>query len=134
MEKENVPQDESALGKHTKEMCYATDAQGNYVTALSSGWEIKATALNVAWDDIENRINLARQKVLNNEASPLLFFMEYRLMDLKILADYSGFWTWQIKRHLKPQIFKKLSEKQLQQYATVFNVSVGALKNMKVDE
>ena len=32
----------------------------------------------------------------------MLFFMEYRLMDLSILSDYTGFWKWQIRRHLKP--------------------------------
>src|ERR1700712_1132184 len=134
MKKENVPQDMSALGKITKEVCYATDSSGKYVTELSNGWEVKIDALDVAWKDVQERIAIAKQKVLNKEASPLLFFMEYRLMDLNILADYSGFWKWQIKRHLKPEVFKKLSEKKLQQYAEAFNVKVDELKTMTVHE
>lgn len=131
MKKEEIPQDHSALEKLTKELSYAIDEKGNYVTSLSTGWEVKATALDVAWNDIEKRIADAKQKVLNKEASPLLYFMEVKLMDLAIVASYTGFWKWQIKRHLKPAIFNKLSEKILNKYATVFEVSVEELKTMK---
>jgi hypothetical protein len=134
MKKEDVPQDLSSLGKITKEVCYATDETGKYTTQLSKGWDVKITALDAAWDDIAIRIEQAKQKVLSNEASPLLFFMEKALMDISILADYTGFWKWQIKRHLKPEVFKNLSDKKLQRYAEVFNVSVADLKSMKVDE
>lgn len=123
-----------ALGKITKEVCYATDGSGKYITELSSGWDVKSGALDVAWKDVEERIAKAKQKVLNGEASPLLFFMEYRLMDMEILAGYSGFWQWQIKRHLKPDVFKKLSDKKLQKYADAFNVKVEDLKTMTVHE
>ncbi|MBS1521850.1 MAG: hypothetical protein JST50_12685 [Bacteroidetes bacterium] len=134
MKKENVPQDMGALGKITKEVCYATDSNGKYVTELSNGWDVKNSALDVAWKDVEERIAVAKQKVLNGEASPLLFFMECRLMDMEILAGYSGFWQWQVKRHLKPDVFKKLSDKKLQKYADAFNVKVEDLKTMTVHE
>jgi hypothetical protein len=134
MKKENVPQDMSSLGKITKEVCYATDSSGKYVTELSSGWDVKINALDVAWKDVEERIAKAKQQVLGGEASPLLFFMEYRLMDISILSDYTGFWKWQIKRHLKPEVFKKLSEKKLQKYAEAFNVKAEDLKTMTVHE
>ncbi|HEY4325603.1 MAG TPA: hypothetical protein VGN20_16525 [Mucilaginibacter sp.] len=134
MKKENVPQDLSSLGKITKEVCYATDESGKYVTELSKGWEVKINALDVAWDDIEIRRARAKQQVLDNKASPLLYFMEYRLMDIGILSDYTGFWKWQIKRHLKPEIFKKLSDKELKKYAQAFNVEIEDIKTMTVHE
>jgi hypothetical protein len=134
MKKENVPQDMGALGKVTKEICYATDASGKYTTELSTGWDVKKEALDVAWKDVDARIANAKQRVLNGEASPLLFFMEYRLMDLSILSDYTGYWKWQIKRHLKPEVFNRLSEKKLQKYAEAFNVKVEDLKTMTVHE
>ena len=134
MKKENVPQDLSSLGKITKEVCYATDSSGKYVKELSSGWDVKIKALDVAWEDIEDRKIKAKQQVLNNTASPLLFFMEYRLMDISLVADYTGFWKWQIKRHLKPEVFEKLSQKKLQKYAEAFNVKVEELKTMNVHE
>ena len=134
MKKEDVPQDDSALNKLTKEVCYAVDNSGNYVTQLSTGWDVKATALDVAWKDIENRIADARRKVLSNQASPLLYFMELRLMDIGILASYSGYWKLTIKQHLKPAGFKKLSEATLKKYAEAFNITVEELKTMKTNE
>jgi len=134
MKKEDVPQDLSSLGKITKEVCYATDKSGKYVTELSKGWDVKITALDTHWEEIEQRIAIAKQKVLNHEASPLLFFMEKNLMDAVLLAGYAGFWKWQVKRHLKPGIFKKLNNKKLQRYAEVFNVTIDDLKNINVHE
>lgn len=134
MKKEEVPQDLSSLGKITKEVCYATDSSGKYVTELSKGWEVKINALDVAWEDINKRIESAREQVQNNNASPVLFFMESRLMDISILADYTGFWKWQIKRHLKPNVFNTLSDKKLQKYAVAFNINLEELKSMIVHE
>src|SRR6202012_2852188 len=134
MKKEDVPQDLGALGKLTNEVCYATDSEGKYVTALSKGWDVKISALDTAWDEVTVRIEAARQKVLNGEASPLLFFMEKGLMDVQILAGYTGFWPWQVKRHLKPNAFNKLTAKQLTRYADVFSVTTDDLKNMSVHE
>jgi hypothetical protein len=134
MKKENIPQDPSGLDNFTKEVVYATDNNGNYVTELSSGWEVKSTALDVAWKDIEARITAAKQKVQNKEASPVLFFMELRLMDTGIVSAYTGFWKWQVKRHLKPAVFEKLSDKKIQKYAEAFNVSVTELKTMDAHE
>lgn len=134
MKKEELPQDPSVLDKFTKDLCYVVDESGNYTTGLSRGWEVKAAALDLAWDDIKERIEEARQKALKGEISPLLFFMELRLMDLDTLAGYSGFWKWQIKRHMKPGVFKNLSDKKLERYAKVFEVSVDDLKNVRGNE
>lgn len=134
MKKEEVPQDPGALGRVTREVCYATDKDGNYTKELSTGWDVKINALDLAWEDIDHRIKAARQKVLDNEASPVLFFMEKRLMDMTTIAAYTGFWKWQIKRHIKPSVFKKLPEKKLKRYADAFNVSVEDFINLKVNE
>ena len=134
MKKEEIPQDDGALNKLTKEVVYAVDNSGKYVTELSTGWDVKATALDVAWEDIEHRVQDAKQKVINGEASPLLYFMELRLMDLAIVSAYTGFWKWTIKQHLKPAVFEKLPESKLQKYATAFAISVADLKTMNVHE
>jgi hypothetical protein len=134
MKKEEVPQDLSSLGRITREICYATDETGKYTTQLSRGWDVKINALDAAWDDIAKRAQLAKEKVLKREASPLLFFMEYRLMDLQILAGYTGFWKWQIKRHLKPDVFEQLPSSKLQKYADTFDITIDDLINMNVHE
>ncbi len=134
MKKDEIPQDDGALNKLTKEVVYAVDGSGKYSSELSTGWDVKTKALDLAWEDIEKRIEAARQKVLNNEASPVLYFLELRLMDMGILASYTGFWKWTIKSHLKPSAFKNLSQQKLQKYADAFNVSVEELKTMNVHE
>lgn len=130
MKKEEIPQDLGALGKITGEICYAVDESGKYTTALSNGWEVKSSALEVAWKDVEQRIESARQKVANKEASPLLFFMELRVMDIPIVAAYTGFWKWQVKKHMKFAAFEKLSDTKLEKYAALFEVTVEDLKTM----
>jgi hypothetical protein len=134
MKKEELPQDLSALGKITGEVCYVVDESGNYTTVLSNGWEVKSSALEVAWKDVEQRIALAHQKVMTKEASPILFFMELRVMDIPIVAAYTGFWKWQVKKHMKYAAFEKLSASRLSRYAELFEVSVEELKTMKVHE
>ena len=134
MKKEEIPQDPGALNKVTKEVSYAVDENGHYVTGLSTGWEVKINALDVAWRDIEKKVKEADQKVRSGEASPLLLFMELNIMDIHILSAYTGFWKWQIRRHLKPAVFRKLSDKKLQRYAEAFEVSVKALKTGKPND
>lgn len=130
MKKNDIPQDSSALNKVTKELSYAVDENGNYTTALSTGWEIKAKALDIAWEDVEKRIAGAKQKVLNGEASPLLYYMELKLMDVDIVAGYTGFWKWQVKKHLRPEVFKKLSDRKLEQYAKAFDIRKDELQRI----
>ncbi len=133
MKKEDVPQDISSLGKLTTEICYATDESGNYTASQSRGWDVKIDALDVTWQDIDRKIAAARQKAIDGQVSPLLFFMERGVMDIPILAGYTGFWKWQVKKHLKPDVFKNLPEKKLLKYAEVFNVSLEELKSMNVN-
>ena len=57
--------------------------------------------------DINERAKIAKEKAMKGEISPLLFFIEIRLMDFTTLAAYTGFWKWQIKHHLKPSVFNE---------------------------
>jgi len=128
MKKEEIPQDKGALGN---EVSYVVDENGKYTTGISNGWDVKIKALDVAWGDIERKVTEARQSVLNNEASPILYFMELKIMDLPIVAAYTGFWQWQIRRHLKPSVFNTLSEKKIRKYAELFEITPDELKNAK---
>ncbi len=127
MKKDEIPQDPSPLDKFTKEVCYAVNEKGEYETALSRGWQVKADALGITWEEVQQNIESARQKVKKGEASPVLYYMELNMMDLATLSAYTGFWQWTIKRHLNPHIFKKLSNKRLNKYAEVFNISTDEL-------
>lgn len=132
MKKNEVPQDESKLEKaNIKDMVYAVDENGDYVTELSTGWNPKTIALDNAIKQIEERITAAKERVLNNESSPLEYYMEVNKMDLPILASYVGIWKWRVKRHFKPSVFKKLNQKTLEKYADVFDISIEDLQQFK---
>ncbi|WMI69468.1 hypothetical protein [Mangrovimonas sp. YM274] len=131
MKKEEVPQDKSNLQSTSqKELCYAVGEDGKYVTELSSGWDPKTIALNNAIEEIQSRISIAKERVLNKQTSPIEFYMECHKMDVSILASYVGLWQWRVKRHFKPKVFKMLSNSMLQRYADVFEISLEELKDI----
>ena len=94
---------------------------------------MKATALDVAWEEIDKRLKEAFEDVKNKKASPILFYMEKKIMDIGIVASYTGFWKWQVKRHLKHEVFNKLSDKKLFKYSQLFEVTVNELKNPTIN-
>ncbi|SRX52924.1 hypothetical protein [Aequorivita sp. CIP111184] len=131
MKKKEVPQDKSNLeSANFRELCYAVDENGEYTTENSTGWEPKTVALNNAIDDINERIDEAKARVMKGETSPIEYYMELHKMDVGILASYVGFWQWKVKRHFKPSTFKKLNSKTLNKYAEVFEISVEELQNI----
>jgi len=131
MKKEDVPQDPSALVGVTRDVCYVKDKNGKYTTDLSIGWDVKKQALDNAWDDIKERVAEAALKVKNGEISPVFYFMEVKLMDVTLLAGYTGFWKFTVKRHFNPEVFKKLSDEKMAIYAKAFDISAEELKNFK---
>lgn len=132
MKKKEVPQDKSNLeSANFRELCYAVDEEGKYTTANSSGWEPKTVALNNAIEEINERIEDAKNRVQKGETSPIEYYMELHKMDVGILASYVGLWQWRVKRHFKPAVFKKLNNKTLQKYADVFEISIDKLKNIE---
>lgn len=130
MKKQDLPQDESNLqSANMTEVLYVTDENDNYTTANSIGWDAKKAALEESMELIHERIEEARQKVANNIVSPIIYFMELNKMDIQVLAAYVDKWQWTVKRHAKPNIFKKLSDSTLKKYADAFGISVDELKN-----
>ena len=132
MKKSEVPQDKSNLESASfKELCYAVDENGEYTTVNSSGWDPKTIALNNAIEEINKRVEDAKTRVINNISSPIEYYMELHKMDIQILASYVGIWKWRVKRHFKPKAFQKLSNKTLQKYADVFEISIDQLKDIE---
>jgi hypothetical protein len=131
MKKSEVPQDKSNLeSANLKELCYAVDENGEYTTAHTSGWDPKTIALKNAIAEINERIKDAKNRVINNQTSPIEYYMELHKMDLPILASYVGLWKWRVKRHFKPKNFNRLSMNMLQKYADVFEISTDQLKDI----
>lgn len=132
MKAKDVPQDDANMmqGKW-KDPIYTLDKNGNYVTSYSLGWETKNAVMQHAWDEIHDRVEAVRQKVLSGELSPLAYYLEKNIMDVGLLAKYVGRWKWTVKKHLKPKHFNKLSDEMLEKYAREFKLTKEELTNIE---
>ncbi|MCR6639309.1 MAG: helix-turn-helix transcriptional regulator [Sporocytophaga sp.] len=126
MEKDQVPQDHGAL-EGVRKVLYATDKNGTYTKVKTAGWEPENIALDQAWEVINERVELARQRVLSGKASPLLFHLEKNMITKGMLADLTGISWFRIVWHMRPFAFEKLSQKTLEKYARALNISVAQL-------
>ena len=71
MKENEVPQQEGALGD-IKELCYATDTNGNYTTCLSAGWEVKKIALEASLALLNEQIAQAKAAMALAALSPII--------------------------------------------------------------
>jgi hypothetical protein len=135
MKRHEVPQDndEGLLEGKQLDLCYAVDENGNYVTVPSHGWAPKNAALLQAWDVIHGKMEIARQQIMQGKLSPIAYYMEKNIMDVKLLATFVGLSKWKVRRHLKPTGFRKLDETSLRRYAEIFHVPLEALTHFKED-
>lgn len=129
MRKDKVPQDEGITGGVTREVQYAIDENGKYVKVLSTGWEPKNIVNELAWEDIQEQVDIANEKIKIGKASPIMYFMAKNQMDVTLLSNYIEIPKWKVKKHLKLKGFKKLKQEQLNNYAQIFEISVDELLN-----
>jgi DNA-binding phage protein len=129
MKKEEVPQ-HGGLTAGCREVNYAIDADGNYSLELSVGWEAKNTTLRQAWAAIVEQLQQVLEEINAGHKSPLAYHMVKNQMDVALLAQYSGFSRWRVKRHLKPQVFNRLSSRVLAVYAALFRISSDQLQQV----
>jgi hypothetical protein len=109
---------------------YKMDENGNYSHELLANWGNKEIVNNASWEIVKERIKDAKDKAIRGEVSPIAYYMQKCLTDIKTLSQYVGIPKWRIKRHLKPENFRKLNEKVLQKYADFFAISVAELKDI----
>jgi hypothetical protein len=136
MEVHEVPQDPRNLTHDAKikKLMYAVGKDGKYTGVNSEGWEAENVALQQAWEDIDETLAQTEARVLSGELSPVAYFMQKNLMDLALLSRYAGKWQWQVKRHLQPAVFKKLSKEMTDKYAEIFSITRDELINFGKDQ
>ena len=132
MKIDDIPQDNSAsYHGHRKVIC-GTRA-GHYEAATSNGWQDEAYATEMAVAELDEQTRAAREAVARGEYSPLYYHMFRFRHDEAGLAMAAGVWKWQLRRHLRPEIFAKLPDKTLQKYADALQISIDELKRTDAD-
>ncbi len=129
MKKEQVPQ-HGGMTAGCREINYAVDEEGRYSLELSVGWEAKNATLRLAWEAIVEQLHLVIVEIRAGQKSPLAYHMVKNQMDVPLLAQYSGFARWRVKRHLKPQVFNRLNSRALVVYADLFRISIAELQEV----
>jgi hypothetical protein len=131
MKVKDVPQD-SKFFKNTviRDVAYAVDDDGNYTPVISEGWEVKNDALDITWNEIDEKCAEVRQQVLDGKLSPLAYHLEKNIMEVGLFAKYTGQPKRKVKKHLKPEKFKELDDSVLQKYAEALRITVEELKTV----
>jgi hypothetical protein len=125
-----VPQDEAYMIKgKIRDVCYAVDNDGHYTSTLSMGWTPKNEALKLAWEQVYEQVEETRQQVLAGKLSPIAFYMKQNIMDIAMLASYTGISKWKVRKHLKMKNFNRLKPDLLAKYAEVLNITPAELVN-----
>ena len=132
MKEKDIPQDDRILNG-CRMLNYAVDENGRYTTGTSSGWEPANIANIQAWEFIDQRSREIHEAVIAGSISPIAYFMELSQMDIPLLAEYLEISKREVKRHLKPEIFKTLEPDVLEKYARVFGVSAKALLSLPAE-
>ncbi len=127
-----VPQDGAFLveGK-IRDLCYVVDDKGHYTKVLSKGWTPKNDAIRLAWNMIYENAEEIRRQVLSGILSPIALFMELNVMDVSILASYTGLPRRKVRKHLKMKGFRKLSPEHIRKYADALNLTVDELTDIE---
>ena len=116
---------------HNKELFYSCDKDGKYDKEVRFHDDSDRIFIEQFWDVQHARIEKARQKVLAGEKSPIFYYMEKNLLDPMNLGMQAKISLWRVKRHLKPRVFKRLSEETLAKYTVAFRITIEQLKNIE---
>jgi hypothetical protein len=132
MKVDEVPQDNlihyQGAGKRA---IYAVNKSGEYTTVPTSGWEVEEIVLSQALADYDEQAEESLQRILRGKSSPIEYFMYKRRMDALVLAQAMGLFKWQVKRHFKAKVFRRLNEALLKQYARILRVDVRRLTHFE---
>ena len=82
----------------------------------------------MAVEDLNKLAGEAYQRVQAGLSSPLEYHMYKKRQDVLGLSQATGFFQWQIRRHLKPRVFSKLKQKKLQIYSDALGVNISELQ------
>jgi hypothetical protein len=127
MHESDVPQEGNATLDGHRKAVYARGADGRVHIVQSAGWEVEEIVTRQAVDEFIQLAEQARLQALTGAASPLAYHMYQARMDEALLSQTTGLWIWRIRRHFRPEIFRKLSPALLQRYADALGIQADQL-------
>ena len=131
MKIEDVPQHMKYMkGTLARDLAYAIDENGNYKAVVSSGWDVKNDALDIALDEINEECEEIKQRVLSGETSTLEYHAAANFMGIDLLSSYTGISKRMIRKHFDPKEFARLDQATYENYADTLRITVEELKSL----
>jgi len=130
MKEKEVPQDRAKAFQGQRKALYAVDENGQYAIVPSSGWEAEEIVLEQAIEEYERAAAEAFERAKSGAASPLEYHMCRCRMDVLLLAQSTGFFRWQVRRHLRPGAFAALSAAKQRRYVEALGLDERALDSL----
>jgi len=130
MKQTDVPQDKIKTLRGLRKAMYATNSDGKYTVVPSDGWEAEELVLDQAIEEFDRQTNEALTRCRAGESSTLEYHMYNKRMDITVLAQSTGYFRWQVKRHLQPRVFNNLSSKKLAVYSDALGLSASELTSL----
>jgi hypothetical protein len=130
MKVNEVPQDGMCVIETTM-VRYAVNDEGKFEAVPSNGWEPGFYAMTNFQEEMRELTARARERVKNNQCSPLEYFMYNAVLDVDALAQYMEISKRKVKKHLTSRGFDKLSDKMLERYALLLHTDVESIKKFK---
>lgn len=127
MKIDEVPQDHSSTYGGHRKLLYAVNDSGHYEPARSDGWEAESFATQMALAELDALEQAALQAWRAGQASPLRCLMYRYRLDEAALGQITGLWQWRIRRHFRPQVYRRLKPVLLARYADAFGLDIAEL-------
>ena len=130
MQERDVPQEGNATLDGHRKVVYARGADGRMTTVASRGWEVEELVTQQAVAEFDRMADEARRQAESGQISPLRYHMVRARMDEALLAQATGLWRWQVRRHLRLAKLDQLPQRLLQRYAQALGMDVAALERL----
>ncbi|CAL92908.1 hypothetical protein [Azoarcus olearius] len=127
MDIDDVPQEGNrSLGGHRKAL-YARGADGQLALVPSRGWEAEEIVTRQAVEELDRLAAEAQERARAGTGSALEYHMYKARMDSLMLAQVTGLWHWRVRRHLRPEVFRRLRPALLARYAEALGLDLATL-------
>ena len=108
-------------------LVYFAEKEDKSYGPVISGSHLSANYLDDFWMKRRNLEEKLRKQVINNEISPIYYYMIFLEMGPKDLASRAGMSMRKLKKTFTPEGFEKLRVAQIKRFAEIFNIPAANL-------
>jgi hypothetical protein len=128
----DTDQDGNLFDANSRRVRYRVDDRGNVFEEYEEMTEYGVIVADNLFDMYRDRAEDARERIRQGKTSPLEYFMHQANIEIELVIALTGYSRRQVKKHMKPAVYKTLGDDVLQRYAQAFLIDIDTIKNYKV--